>query len=322
MTQQTPKIRLVADVGGTHVRFGLVLPGSEVPTAIRVLACRDYPSLEAAIDNYLSHGEAPRPKQAAIAVATPVTGDRVSLTNHTWSFSIDACRRRFALDELVVLNDFTALALSIPHLDASLIRQVGGGEPRAAAPKAVLGPGTGLGVSALIWSGERWKALEGEGGHVSYGGVDDREAKIIGVLRERFGNVSAERLLSGPGLRNLYQAICRLANVVAEELEPAEIAERGRCRTCDVSEEALRVFCGALGSVAGDLALTLGALGGVYIGGGIVPKLGDFLLESEFRARFEAHGRMRHYLSPVPCYVIHAPHPTLLGAAKAIADRP
>lgn len=321
MTKETSQTRLVADVGGTHMRIGVVLPGSELPTAVRVLSCRDYPTMEAALDDYLSDArQRHRFREAAIAVATPVKGDRVSLTNHTWSFSIEACRRRFALQRLLVLNDFTALALSIPHMGASLLRQVGGGEPRDFAPKAVLGPGTGFGVSALIWGGERWRPLEGEGGHVSYGGASSRESEIVAVLRERYGNVSAERLVSGPGLSNLYQAICRLADVPGEDLEPAEIAERGRSRTCPFSAEALQTFCAALGTVAGDLALTLGALGGVYVGGGIVPKLGDYLLESPFRARFEAHGRMQDFLAPIPCYVIHATQPTLLGAARALSS--
>ena len=320
MTRETSELLLVADVGGTHARIGMIGPDEALPSAIEVFNCRDHLSLENAIDSYFSRSGHRRASKGVIAVATRVDGDWVSLTNQSWAFSIERARRRFGFDELLVLNDFAALALAIPHLEAPMLSQIGGLDPKDEAPKALIGPGTGLGVSGLLKCGERWIPLQGEGGHVSYGGFTSREAEIVGVLRERFGNVSAERLVSGPGLSNLYQAICSLGDVPAEPLEAAEITERGCRQKCPACTEALQVFCAALGTVAGDLALTLGATGGVYIGGGILPKLGDYLWRSDFRARFEAHGRMDRYLASIPCYLICAPHATLLGAAKALSS--
>jgi len=189
----------------------------------------------------------------------------------------------------------------------------------ADAPIGLIGPGTGLGVSGLVWSGQRWLPLQTEGGHVSFAATSEREWALSRVLQRRFGHVSPERLLSGPGLVNLYTALAELDAWPAPALQPAQITARGLAATCPHCREALDLFCAALGTAAGNLALSLGARGGVYIGGGIVPRLGDFFDRSAFRARFEAKGRFSAYLAAIPTWVITAENPALRGVATALA---
>jgi glucokinase len=315
--------RLLGDVGGTNARFALQFGPGEAPLDVEALRCRDHAGIAEAIEAYLSPRGRPVVRQAAIGIANPVTGDSVQMTNHHWAFSIEAVRCRLGLDRLLVLNDFKALALALPVLPREHLRQVGGGEPVPEAPLALLGAGTGLGVSALWPATGRRKPLpmEGEGGHVTLAAADDDEQAIVARLRQRFGHASAERALSGPGLVNLYVAVCEVEGVAAEPLGPAEVTDRGlaghdaRCR------RAVDLFFSLLGSVAGNLALTLGARGGVYIGGGIVPRLGDAIDRSPFRLRFEQKGRFAAYLRDIPVYVLHSPvSPALLGASRALDD--
>lgn len=312
---------LVADVGGTNARFALTGAGECRPRDERVYRCADYPGLEDAIEHYLREIDA-GVAAASVAVATPLTGDHVQMTNHRWSFSIAAARERLGLDELLVLNDFTALALSIPHLGPESLRQVGGGSGVAGTPIALIGPGTGLGVSGLVPAGDRLVPLQSEGGHVTYGAATRRETEILSRLGQRFNHISAERLLSGPGLVNLYQAIGELAATSIEPLTPAEITAHALSGTCEICAEVLETFCAMLGTAAGNLVLTLGARAGVYIGGGIVPQLGEYFERSGFRASFEHRGRFSTYLAAVPSYVIHAERPALLGAAAALGYPP
>ncbi len=310
--------RLVADIGGTNARFALVRDGQV--HEVRKLRCADFARLEDAVEEYLAPMGV-RPRQAVIAVATALTGDRVKMTNHVWSFALGETRTRLGLDELRVVNDFTALALAIPLLQPTELRQVGGGKPVPGTPIALIGPGTGLGVSGLIPAGDRLIPLHSEGGHVTYGAATPREAEILAVLGRRFGHVSVERLVSGPGLVNIYSALAEVRGEAAEPLQPPEISERALTRRCPICVEALEMFCSILGTAAGNLVLTLGARAGVYIGGGIVPKLGDYFASSPFRAAFEHRGRFSEYLAAVPSYVIDADQPALRGAAQAF-DRP
>lgn len=315
MSEKTPV--LLADIGGTHARFGLALPAGQNIYATTVLRCADYETLAHAVEAYLAGQSGPRPQFGVMAVATPVEQDRIKLTNHIWSFSIAATRRQLGLTSLQLINDFTALALALPYLATNQLCQIGGPaiEPAAPAPLALVGPGTGLGVSGLIPSACGWLPLAGEGGHVTYGGVNERENEIVAVLAKRFGHVSAERLLSGPGLVNIYEALSGLAGK-RETLASDEISAKGAADTCPLCSETLAIFCAALGTVSGNLALTLGATGGVYIGGGIAPKILPFLRRSQFRARFEQHGRLQPYLCDIPCYVITAEQPALLGSLQ------
>jgi len=235
-------------------------------------------------------------------------------------------QQQLGLTELQVINDFTALALSLPTLTSAELNQIGGGHADPDLPIALLGAGTGLGVSGLIpahlpGQPARWIPLQGEGGHVSFSPFNHKEDEILRLLRETFGHVSAERLLSGPGLVNLYRALARLNNQTDQGLTAAEISQRGVAGDCVLCREAIDTFCGMLGTAAANLAITLGARGGLYIGGGIVPKLGDYFAVSPFRSRFEQKGRFSNYLAAVPCFVITAANPALRGTAAALKAR-
>ena len=309
---------LIADIGGTNTRLALVSPDGAVARA-RVLATDDFASLSDAIESYLA-AEAPpqKPTLAVLAVAAPVTGDHVTLTNHPWTLSVEDVRKRFGFTALRVINDFVANAHAVPHLTGSDRAQVGGGAPVAGAAVGVIGPGSGLGVSILIPGDRVPLALQGEGGHVTMAPADAHEAAVLDFMRRRFDHVSAERVLSGPGLVNLYNTLCELAGEPAAPLTAAQITDPRTEDDHPRAREATAMFCAMLGTIAGNLALTVGARGGIYIAGGIVPKLGQAFAQSQFRARFEAKGRFRGYLSAIPSYVITHPAPALLGAARLL----
>ena len=310
---------LVADIGGTNARFAL-LGARGAPTRIRVLAGDDFPSLSHAIEAYLASIDlSERPTRAAIAVASPVTGDRITLTNRkSWSFSTSTLQRQLGLQDLRIINDFTAIALAIPGLKPVELFKIGPGKAVRDAPIAVLGPGTGLGVSLLIPDGNRWLPVATEGGHVTLSATDEDEEALIALLRTRFGHVSAERILSGPGLVNLYDAVCAAAGKPAPPLTPAEITDRALAGKDRLAAATLERFCTFLGAVAGDLALTSGALGGVYIAGGIVPRLGRAFAKSPFRQRFTDKGRFKSYLKKIPVHVVTADQPALDGLARLL----
>ena len=313
---------LIADIGGTNARFALVGADGE-PIGTRVLACAGYPGLAVAARAYLDlQRPDPAPDRAAVAVASPVAGDRVSMTNRNWSFSISELQAALGLNQIFVVNDFTAQALAVPRLGAGDTHQIGGGTAIAGAPIAVLGPGTGLGVSALVEApgGERI-ALATEGGHATLAPANERERSVVAALEARFGHVSIERAVSGPGLANLAVAIAEIDGLERAEPEPDEVTARALADLDQVAVEALTMFCAMLGGAAGNLALTLGAHGGVYIGGGIVGRLGGFLETSPFRARFEDKGRFRGYLSVIPTRVITAETPGFRGLAALLEQK-
>ncbi len=315
--------RLLADVGGTNARFALLRDGHWPPENEMTLATIDFPTLTNAIQHYLKQCDSPKVIESAIAIANPVTGDWVRMTNHHWRFSIEETRKELGLDRLELLNDFTALAMALPALSKNDLRQVGGDAPVPGAPYALIGAGTGLGVSGLFPIGEgRWMPIAGEGGHVTLCAANQREADVIDICRQEHSHVSAERLISGRGLSNLYDALTTLNGGISQQLNPSEITSRGLSGSDPICAETLEMFCSFLGSVAGNLALTLGARGGLYIGGGIVPKLGEYFHHSPFRHSFEAKGRFIDYLRPIPAYVIHAKTPALLGAAIALGVVP
>jgi glucokinase len=307
---------LIADIGGTHVRFALARPGAE-PADVMVMRCADYVGPAEAATAYLEAIKPDTmPDRAAFAVASPITGDRIDLTNSPWGFSVEGVRVQLGLRRFEVVNDFTAVALSVRHLGPAHLVGLGGGAAADGAPIGVLGPGTGLGVSALVpsRSGE-WMALAAEGGHATMAATSDREAAILAWLRARFGHVSAERVLSGPGLVNVYEAVANLSNRIPAYTTPDAISQRGLDGSCPVCREALETFFAMLGTVAGNLALTLGARGGVYIAGGILPRMRDAFAASGFRARFEDKGRFRAYLAPIPCWLVVHPQPAFIGLA-------
>ncbi|MCW5255262.1 glucokinase [Verminephrobacter aporrectodeae subsp. tuberculatae] len=314
--------RLLADIGGTNMR----LAWQERPDGplhdTRVLPCAGYPTVHAAIAAYLAGAAIAAPHEAALGMANPVTGDLVRMTNHSWSFSQSALREALGLRRLIVVNDFTALALALPLLTPDLLRQVGGGVAVAGSAVALLGPGTGLGVSGLVFppGAHSGVPLSGEGGHVSVAAQTPLEFEVLRILQARYGHVSAERAVCGAGLVDLYHALRQLGQSGAAGVDSAaQVSDRALQDGDPLALQALELFCGFLGNVAGNLALTLGALGGVYIGGGIVPRLGAWFDRSPFRARFEAKGRFQPYLAAIPCWVIDpGATPALYGAARAL----
>lgn len=314
--------RLLGDIGGTNARFAWQQADGAALTDIAALPSADHASLADAMRAYLAGLGRVAPPWCAFGIANPVTGDRVHMTNHDWSFSVEALRQEFGFERLVVINDFTALALALPALAPEDLEQLGGEAPIAAAPIGLIGPGTGLGVSGLMPTGAPggWIPLRGEGGHATLAAADDRQAAVIAVLRRRFGHASAERALSGHGLEALFAAVVELDGRSDEPELPADvISQRAIAATDKQCVEALDLFCAFLGNMAGNLALTLGARGGVYIGGGIVPRLGTAFMQSRFRAAFEAKGRFRDYLAAIPVFVIEARvSPALLGASRAL----
>ena len=315
---------MLADVGGTNARLAWQ-DGHGAPIEhIQVLPVAEHASLQAAIRAYLG-GLGRQPAAAAIAMANPVTGDLVSMTNHDWSFSQTALRDELGLTTLRVLNDFTALALALPHLPAHELRQVGGGAAVPGAAIALLGAGTGLGVSGLLPDGAGgWVPIAGEGGHVTLPAATARERVVMDALVRRHGHASAERVASGTGLLETCQILCEADGVDGSAFtSAATVTEAALQGPHPQALEALQIFCSVLGAVAGNLALTLGARGGVYIGGGVVPRLGTWFDGSPFRGRFEAKGRFETYLSQIPVWVITAQQsPALLGAARALDARP
>jgi glucokinase len=315
--------RLLGDVGGTNARFAIIAHAGADIGHVDALPSASFPSLLEAVRHYLAKHGHPAPRWCAIGIANPVVGDHLKMTNRAWSFSISELQRQLGLARLLVINDFTALALSLPVLDAAELRQVGGGTPLAGAPLALLGAGTGLGVSGLLpaQAGRRAIPVNGEGGHVTLAGVDEREDRVIAVLRGRFGHASAERALSGPGIENLYQAVCALAGVAPAAYSAPQITQHALAATDALCVEAMDLFFGFLGTVAGNLALSLGALGGLYIGGGIVPRLANAIDASRFRRSFEDKGRFQPYLAGIPAFVVQAKvSPALIGAARALEE--
>ncbi|MGN6652440.1 bifunctional transcriptional regulator/glucokinase [Trinickia sp.] len=312
--------RLLADIGGTNARFALETEPGEV-TQIRVYPCTDFPTIEDVLKKYLKDAKVGRVNHAAIAIANPVDGDHVSMTNFKWAFSIEATRRALGFDTLLVVNDFTALAMALPGLTDAQRIQVGGGARRQNSVIGLLGPGTGLGVSGLIPADDRWIALGSEGGHATFAPMDEREDIVLHYARKKWPHVSFERVAAGPGIELIYRALAaRDKKRVAPTVDPAYVVDRAHAGDA-LALEAVECFCGILGTFAGNLAVTLGALGGMYIGGGVVLKLGDLFLRSSFRQRFEAKGRFQPYLANVPTYVITAEYPAFLGVSAILAEQ-
>ena len=313
--------RLLADVGGTNVRFGSQFEPGGAIAQVHAYACANFESLWDAIVHHLWQQKLDQPRSCAIGIATPVMGDHVRMTNHHWTFSITALKHCLHLEKLLVLNDFLTLALALPTMSPDELLQVGSGSPVAGEPMALVGPGTGLGVASLVpvRGSDQVIAIPGEGGHVTLGSCKPEEAAVLKVLCERFGHVSAERAISGPGIENLYSALAEVRGIAVPPRSAAEITGAAMDQGEPFCVAVMDMFCSLLGQVAGNVALTLGARGGVYIGGGIVPRLGDWFAQSSFRASFEAKGRFTRYLRDIPTYVMPAcPDTALRGASRAL----
>jgi glucokinase len=300
---------LLGDIGGTNARFALA--SKDALGEVMSFEVAKYPRFMDALAFFLKEVRSPITR-AVIAVAGPIVEQRAKLTNQAWIIDADELKSSLGLQARIV-NDFQAVALSLPVLRSEDLVGIGGGKIEDAAPKAVLGPGTGLGVACLANSPEGPVIITSEGGHATLAGTCEREDRIIQYLRGKFGHASAERAISGSGLENLYQAVAAADGLTVGTPSAAEITSHALTRDCEIAYEALHTFCAFLGSFAGNVALTFGAKGGIYIAGGISPRILEFLAGSEFRSHFESKGRFRSYLEAVPSYVIVHPAAAFLG---------
>jgi glucokinase len=310
---------LLGDIGSTNARLALLSDGVLGP--IKYFTVAEFPRFPDVVDAFFDGDRRPSAvRHAALAVAGPVDEDRCVLTNCLWTIDAHELCTEFGLSEVHLCNDFEATALCLPYLTAADLYRLGGGEAVGGAPMAVLGPGTGLGVACLVPSSRGSTAIATEGGHATMAATSRREDAIIDYLRRQFGHVSAERVVSGSGLENLYRAVVALDGVEAPQRDAAEITTAALNGECPIARAALELFCAMLGTIAGNVALTFGARGGVYIAGGIAPRITDFMARSDFRARFEHKGRFRTYLEAIPSSVIMHPAATFIGLS-AIANR-
>jgi glucokinase len=311
---------LLADIGGTNVRLATLTNDGRV-TAVESWLTALYPDFASAVRAYAEVTGLDLPvTAAAVCAAGPVMDERIDLTNCDWNVSVASIGEATGATQVTLVNDFAAVARALPGLAAGDLVQVGGTAPLAGAPKVALGPGTGLGVASVVPDARGdWIVAPGEGGHVDLAATNDREIAVVHQLTRQFGRVSVERVLSGPGLETLYLALASLDGVklnakpIAHDIATAAFAKRDA-----VAVEAVSLFTGWLGSVAGNLALTLGARGGVYIAGGIVAQWGASFDAALFRHRFEAKGRMKSFLAPIPCYVVTAKDLAFRGLAAMV----
>lgn len=294
---------LFADIGGTNARFALLAEGTI--GRIAHMAVSKYGSFRGALDAYL--GDLPQRdaiRAAILAVAGVVRDGHCDLTNNSWVVDAAELRAAYGFPSVRLLNDFEAVAWALPHLPPEKLLRLGGRQPVVGAPLAALGPGTGLGMAVTIPHATGHLVLSSEGGHSTMAANSPREDAVIAWLRQRSGHVSAEHVLSGHGLEDLHEALAALDNIALPRRRAAEITRAGIEGTCATSRAAIDMFCAMLGTVAGNLALTLGARGGIFIAGGILRHMPDYLARSQFRARFEAKGRLRGYLEPIPAWLI------------------
>lgn len=312
---------VVADVGGTNARFALATPGATDVFDPETLQVQDFGSFSSAFRHYARNKGLTDTRRACVALAGPIDGDQVRLTNGAWAFSIEQTRSELGLKKLLLVNDFKAQATALSHIDDEQLILLGGSAPVAGRPKMIVGPGTGLGVAALIPNGAGYTVVESEGGHTGLAPTSQEEIEVYQKLLHQYGRVSAERVLCGAGLRNLYRTLCELDAIAVRPLTEAEVVEEaisGRDAEC---LKALDMFLAYLGTVAGDLALTFGALGGVYIAGGIVPRVKDHIATTEFRTRFEAKGRLSYMQKDIPTYLVMSEHAGLIGAAACLNEK-
>jgi glucokinase len=306
------RIQIVADIGGTNARFAYLHPDNEELQGVEIFPCADFPFFVDAIRTYLERGHGEKVDKICLAVAGPVESDLIDLPNNHWSFSRSELQTSLGVS-VTIINDFSAQVLCIDGLSESELHWIGSARPNGGQVKAVVGPGTGLGVSAMLATGE---ILPSEAGHIGFAPIDDHEADLLKVLWQRYERVSVERVLSGMGLANLYWANCRLDG--HERELPAPDVSAGAHAREEYCLRAVADFCTILASVAGDVALMMGALDGVYLSGGILPRILDLLDEELFRQRFDNKGRFTEICSEIPLAIVLAEHPGLRGCVEAL----
>lgn len=319
----SPVINIVADIGGTNLRVGVVQSDGSVAN-LELFQCEAYCSLKSVLELYLQNqniDSTSNKVNACLAIACPVDQDLISMTNLPWNFSKTELKAELNLNQLYMINDYTAIAWSINSLSNSQKVKIGGGESVPHTPMAICGPGTGLGVANVIWGNDQWISVGGEGGHVDFAPVDDTEIEILKFLQNKYPRVSYEQVLSGLGIEQIYQAICAINNVQAEDYQAKDISGKALDNSCPLCLKTLQQFCKILGSFAGNLALTTSAFGGIFIAGGIVPRFIEFFENSDFRARFIAKNRFTEFNSNIPTYVITEAQPGILGASAYLIQQ-
>ena len=318
---------LVADIGGTNARFGLV-DIAEATSATpdftarhqHGLRCADYSGIDDMIRAYAETVDCALPEYACFAIAGPIHNGRVRMTNLDWEFDTESLRQQLGMKALDVINDFAALAYATPHLKPDMLRSLVKGDTDPDAPMLILGPGTGFGMAALVPCGGRWKILPTEGGHTNFAPGNARELAILGRMLTKQEHVSVETLICGKGLVRIYQSLAELDGVTVQDYEPADVNEKGQSGEDPLCREALDLFCAMLGSATGDRALCLGAQGGVFLGGGIAPKLADYIEGTELVTRYQSKGPMSDYVGRIPLNIIMHDKSALIGTAAWLVD--
>ncbi|AMO55043.1 hypothetical protein GZ77_00350 [Endozoicomonas montiporae] len=305
---------LVADIGGTNARFALSRNDVLDPDSVQVLACDDYENLDAAFNAYLKARNT-IVDEACLAMACPIS-DNISMTNNHWAFNCKAMQEKLGLESFKVINDFTAQALALPALSDNELIKIGRGESLEHETRLIIGPGTGLGIAGLKEVGEHWLPLPGEGGHAALSPVSDLDIAVLNELRKTDAFVYWESILCGSGLETLYKAHSSLAGE-NQQLKDFQITQQALAGE-KTAAQTLEHFCELLGRAASNAALTLGARGGVYIAGGIIPRFPEFFAESRFRSAFETNVKMVDYLQQIPTYLVVADNPGLIGASAAL----
>jgi len=315
MSRDNIVVNVVADIGGTNIRLAIINSEQQL-TAIECYQCREFDSLAAVLAHYFALQKlSNKTINACLAIACPVEEDQVVMTNMSWSFSKKALKAKLGLNNLWLINDYTAIVHAIPKLSTTQKVQIGGGQAIVDKPIAVCGPGTGLGVANIVNVDNKWICLSGEGGHADFAPVNEDQVKILQFLFTKYHHVSYEQLLSGLGLEQIFQALISIKGLMLKPLSAVEISHNAVNNRCDISVLALQHFCKILGSFAGNLALTGGCFGGVYIAGGIVPRFIEFFQQSGFRKCFEQKGRFSNYNQNIPTFVITESQPGMLGAS-------
>jgi len=317
---------LVADIGGTNGRFGLVefnaenigTNGQINYTAERqiTLKCADYVDMATMIRTCCAKFGVDIPDYGCLAIAGPIENGQASMTNLNWKFSIHGLRDQLGMKTLHVINDFASLAYAVPFLkENELVTLYESNKSNSDAPIVVMGPGTGFGMAALVPSQNNWKIIPTEGGHASFAPTNEKELDIKSFLLKEQNHVSVENILSGGGLVTLYRALAHNAGIEAKPYTPADVSNKGLANEDALCREAVLTFCDVLGEVAGDKALSVGARGGVVIGGGITPKLVGLLPESHFLERYKNKGPMAGYVSDISIRLIVNDKAALVGSA-------
>lgn len=312
---------LVADIGGTNARFGLVeqTPKTNTPTYIAsqqiTLRCADYPDMGSMIKACCAEFKVAIPEFACLAIAGPIEHGVAQITNLGWKFVIDELRDQLGMKTLHVINDFAALAYAVPFLSEQETKTLYAADSNPEAPIVVMGPGTGFGMALLVPDNGHWDIIPTEGGHASFAPTNEKELAIKAFLLKEKPHVSVENILSGAGLVNLYRALAHIAGVTAQPYTPADVSTKGLSNEDPICRDAVVTFCNTLGAVAGDKAVSTGARGGVVIGGGITPKLMSILAETEFEQRYKNKGPMQAYVSSISIKVIVNDKAALVGSA-------